>query len=150
MHQFKDIGASIEVGGVLVAESNDAGSDINGTAYRRSTNGRPLSAVAFAATGSATGSPSAQSHTFVVQHADDDGSGSPDTFANLTDADGNDVEIVITADDTLTEVDVDLSGAKDHVRLIYDASESSFTAGTSPENILSGGIVFGGFAELPQ
>lgn len=147
----QDIGAEIELGSILLPTDTDAGStDVNGDSYRRSTNGLPLSCVAFAITGNATGTPSAQSHKFVLQHSDDDGAGSPASWANYTDADGNEKTITITADDTKTELDVDLRDAKDWVRLIYDASESSFTGGTSPQNIIAGGLVLGGFAELPQ
>lgn len=150
MHQFKDIGSKVAFGSTLKPTDSDAGTDINGADYRRSTNGLPQSAVLFARTGDATGSPSAQSHVFVLQHSDDDGAGSPSSWANYTDADGNEKTITITADDTLTELDVDLADAKDHVRLIYDASESSFTGGSTPKNILAGGILFGGFSELSQ
>lgn len=147
----QDIGARIEVSSAMIApDTTDAGTDLNGTAYRRSTNGLPLSCVLFASCGAAAGSPSAQSHKFVLQHSDDDGAGSPASWANYTDADGNEKTITLTADNAEGELDVDLRGAKDHVRLIYDASESSFTGGSSPTNEVAGGIVFGGFKELPQ
>ena len=140
----KDIGAFVKAAGVLAPQSVDASADANGTGVDRLANGLPLSCVAVVQTGTASGSPSAQSHVFKVQHADDDGSGSAGTYADLTDA-----TVTVTADATLSSFDVDLSGAKQWIRLMYDES-SAFTGGSSPATYVSGCLLLGGFDTLPQ
>lgn len=62
-------------------------------------------------------------HTFEVQEADDDGSGSPDTWAAVADADLDGTEPAVsdaTADDTTTVIGY--HGVKRHLRVVVTTS----------------------------
>jgi len=138
MHpSHKDIGAFIDADQYSITiQSVDAASDVNGASVDRLDYG---SCVIVALTGAATGTPSAQSHRFKVQESADDS-----TWSDVTDA-----TITIAADDTSAELDLDLTARKRYLRVVYDASNSSFTDGTSPANDIAATIVLGGAVELP-
>jgi len=71
-----------------------------------------LSAVIMLAVGAASGSPTGQSVKITVQDATDaSGSGA----ANLTDINGDDIVIELTADSVNSIADVDLGGARDYI-----------------------------------
>lgn len=79
---------------------------------------------------------------FQVEHADDDGAGSPDTWE-----DGDD-SFTVTDDDAPGEVvaEVDLRGYKRHVRVYLDASES--TLDTASDIAIAASL--SGMSEIPQ
>lgn len=137
-----DIGAYIKTNNQSISIQNvDAGTDVNGDSVDRQDY---LSGVIQAALGAATGSPSAQSHVFALEESSDDS-----TFTPALDDDGDAITLTLTADDTTSELDVDFSGLKRYLRLTYDASESSFTGGSSPTNDIYANIVLGGAQSLP-
>lgn len=137
-----DIGHYIKTNNNSIPIQNvNAGSDVNGTGFDRQGYG---SGVMQAQTGSATGSPSAQTHRFVLEESSDNS-----TFTTAQDRSGNDITIDITEDDKLDEIDVDFQALKRYLRVTYDASESSFTGGSSPTNDIAASLIFGGADELP-
>lgn len=143
-HIAQDIGAVVAVVGAIDPQNVDATADVNGDAVDRLDYGNASSCVIVANTGTATGSPTGQSHVFKIEHDDDDGAGSPaGTWSDLSGA-----TVTITADGTLSTSDVDLRGAKRHIRLTY-SDTSAFTAGTSPATDVSGCLVIGGADSLP-
>ena len=132
-----DIGAALRAVQTIEIGSTDASADVDGDAVDRLGY---LSAKILAKTGAATGTPDAQSLVFQLQESDASGSG-------YVAVDG--ATITIAADDTLSVLDVDLSARKRYLRVILDASESSFTGGSSPANDISCDIVLGGADVLP-
>lgn len=144
-HHKKDIGSVLDVRQQIPIQNVDATTGVNGTSYDRTTNGMPGSAVAIASIGSATGTPSAQTHRFALEESADNSS-----WAAATDDDGNAITLDVTADDTTIELDINLMPCERYVRLSYDETNSSFTAGTSPTNDISAALIFGGFESRPQ
>lgn len=140
-----DIGAIITVDQSITIQEVDASSDVEGTSIPRhfdKTNdlGAPaLSAVVVCSVGAASGAPSAQSHTFVVQE-----SANESTWTAVSGA-----SIVIEADDTEATLDLDLTEREGYLRVLYDSSESSFTGGSAPANDVAASIILGGYGETP-
>lgn len=125
---------------VAAIEPQDASAGtVNGTAHALRTN-RPLSCILFGHVGQASGSPTAQSVTFKLQDAADDGAGAVDagTWADFTGGGGT----AITTDSAGDEIDVDLKGARDYVRAVATVA---FTDGTTPAIELAAVITFAGY-----
>ena len=131
----KDIGAYIKAVLSLVPVSTDGSADVNGAGVDRIGY---YSAVIVCATGAATGAPSALSVVFQLEESADNSS-----FAAVAGA-----TVTITASSTLGKLDVDLSARKRYLRVVC-TDATAFTAGSSPENIVTSSIVLGGADVLP-
>ena len=118
----------------LNPQSASAGT-VNGTVIERRNF---LSAVANVAIGAVTGSPTATSITYTVQH------GTMADGSDMADFDGRGESVItssaITAANANTSVDIDLEGAHRYIRLVIAVA---FTGGTSPAAQLSGSVVLG-------
>ena len=135
----------------------DASADQNGTAFDRNAAGinSAKSVVLCVSMGNATGSPTAETHRVYLQHAQDDGSGSPDAgdWADYDPEDGSDIWVTVAGDGATPQTAVRgyrLDRAKRHLRARYDNANSSFTGGASPDNDFTALLVFGGGDELPM
>lgn len=132
-----DIGAFISAANVGISiQEVDAGTDVNGSGIDRKDY---MSCTVVATLGAASGSPSAQTHEFIVEESSDNSSFTAITGATIT----------LTADDSAGEVDIDLQGKERYIRVTYDASESSFTGGSSPANDIAAVVILGGAKDLP-
>ena len=131
----KDIGAYIKPALSIAPVSTDGSADVNGSGIDRVGY---YSGVVVCAVGAASGSPSAQSIVFQLEESSDNS-----TFAAVAGA-----TVTITADDTLGELDVDLSARKRYLRVVC-TNATAFTAGTTPANIVTANIVLGGADSLP-
>lgn len=131
----KDIGAYIKPVLSIAPVSTDGSADVNGAGVDRVGY---YSGVVVCSTGAASGSPSAQSIVFQLQESSDNS-----TFTAVSGA-----TVTITADDTLGELDVDLSARKRYLRVVC-TDATAFTAGTSPANTVTASIVLGGADSLP-
>lgn len=121
---------------------SSAAGTVNGSAVDRMAGGGNvgyMSAKVVVQGGAASGTPSAQSITSTLQDSADGSTG----WADVTDADGNAIGelAVISADDGISSLNVDLSRAKRYLRV---ESVIAFTGGTSPEVVHSACIVLGG------
>lgn len=145
MAPSKDIGAIITVDLSIPINNVDASSDVEGLSvprYLDKTNdlGAPaLSAVVVCSTGAASGSPSAQSHTFVVQESSDESTWTAVSGATL----------VIESDNTEGTLNLDLTEREGYLRVLYDSSASSFTGGSTPANDVHATIILSGYGETP-
>lgn len=137
-YQTENVGAILKAAIGIEPQSSAAGT-VNGGWHSLRSN-RPLSCVIHGQTGQATGTPTTQSVTYKLQDAADDGSGSVDagTAADFTGGGGT----AITADSSDDEIDVDLKGARDYVRVVGTVA---FTGGSTPEQLIASTIVFGGY-----
>ena len=97
------------------------------------------SCVVFAASGDATGAPTAQAVDVKLQD-------SADGTTGWTDIAGAAVA-TLAADDSAAEIDVDLSSARQFVRAVAIVA---FTGGTAPTIPVAVSLIMGGAAELPQ
>ncbi len=131
----KDIGAYIKPALSIAPVSTDGSADVSGSGIDRVGY---YSGVVVCAIGAASGSPSAQSIVFQLEESSDNS-----TFAAVAGA-----TVTITADDTLGELDVDLSARKRYLRVVC-TDATAFTAGTTPANIVTASIVLGGADSLP-
>jgi len=133
----RDIGSFLLSKAGVAPQSFSGATPANGTGFDRT--GYESLVVAVQA-GATTGSPTAFSLTAKVQHSADNS-----TFADYSVA-GTVPQVAVTAANTLAELDVDLSGAKQYVRVVLTPS---FTGGTSP-TVLGGAVaVLGGAVSLP-
>lgn len=149
-----DIGAYFTARLSVTTQNVDAGSDVNGSSVDRLASGvnAALSASVMGVIGTATGSPTAETHRFILQHAVDDPAspGSPlaSDWGNYLDLNGDPVQVDVANTDgatpTVARVNVSLDRAKRHLRLQYNAAGSSFTAGTTPANDVTGILILGG------
>lgn len=130
-----DIGAYIKPALSIAPVSTDGSADVNGSGIDRVGY---FSGVVVCAVGAASGSPSAQSVVFQLEESSDNS-----TFTAVSGA-----TVTITADDTLGELDVDLSARKRYLRVVC-TDATAFTAGTTPANIVTSSIVLGGADTLP-
>lgn len=133
-----DIGAYILTTnvGIPITKDDDFSADVNGSGIDRQGY---WSAVVTATLGTASGSPSAQTARFKVQESSDN--------STWSDIDGATVDI--TADDTAGEIDLNLQGTERYIRVVFDASNSSFTGGSSPTNDFVATVTLGGAQDLP-
>lgn len=127
-----NIGAYIQLLFCIIAQSASAGA-INGPSIDRTGF---FSCVLHGVAGAATGSPSAQSVIYKLQHSDDESTW--EDFGDAADA--------LTADNGQVELDVDLSGAKRYVRCVATVA---LTGGSSPTLPVAGTLALGGADRLP-
>ena len=128
-----DIGAFIACRTGTVPAARAAGAR-NGTAIDR---GSFSSCVLSVQAGAASGAPTAIEFGAKLQHSDD---GATD----WTDYEGAEVEL--TEASTIAEADVDLSGAKQFIRVVESLA---FTGGTTPTLGTASQVVLGGPDHLP-
>lgn len=128
----KDIGAYVAPKIGTVPANTDT--TVNGTGIDRMGY---TSCVLLAATGAVSGAPSAKTADFKIQDSADNS-----TFADLTGASLTQ----ITADNTLGQKDVDLSGARRYIRVVQTVV---LTAGTSPKWPVASFVLLGGADALP-
>lgn len=138
MHPSRnDIGAYVLCTNSSISiQETDASVDINGTSVDGARYG---SCVVVAQAGAASGAPSAQSLVFQVQESSDDSTWTSVSGQTLT----------VDADNEILELDIDLRERQRYIRVILDASESSFTGGSTPANDIAAHVVLGGKDELP-
>lgn len=118
----------------------------NGSAINRRVGGSlAMSLTLIATTGAETGSPSARTFDAKIQDSADGSTG----WADYIPPDQTTVAAVtqITAASSEAEVDVNLSGAKQYVRVV---DTLAFTGGTSPTLGIQTTVVLGGFDRTPQ
>ena len=131
------------IGGYITTQkgtepANQVAGTVNGAAIDRAALGMPQSATLVGACGAASGTPTAQSVDFKLQHSDASGSG----YADLSGA----AVTQMTADDQLEYVDVDLSSAKRYIRVVEVVA---FTGGSTPAIPTSSQVILGGAERLP-
>ena len=125
----RNIGARINVQTGIDPANASAGTTNGAAIDRRGF----LSCVLHHAAGAATGAPSAQTADAKLQDSAD-GSGG---WADLSGA----AAVQLTADDAEDELDIDLSAAKEFIRVV---SVVGFTDGTSPAIPVAATVVLGG------
>lgn len=136
MHPSRnDIGAYIAAQSAFLPQSLAASGTANGAGVDRIN---ASSAVLYAQAGAATGGPSAVSVTFQLQDSADNS-----TFANVT---SETSLITLSAASTGAELDIDLTGLRQYVRVVGTAA---LTGGSSPTIPVSAVLVLGGQANLP-
>lgn len=96
------------------------------------------SCVLFAQTGAVTGSPSTQSLAAKLQHSDDGSTG----WADISGA----AITAISAASSAAKVNVNLSTAKQYIRVVETAA---FSGGSTPTMGVGTSVVLGGANELP-
>jgi len=132
--ELRDVGKFLKtVAGIN--PTNSTGGTINGSAIDRTGF---ESCVLHAAAGAATGAPTAQSVTAKLQESADGSTG----WADITGA----AITAITADNGAAEVDVDLSGVKQYIRVVVTVS---LTGGTTPAIPVASAVALGGAVEVP-
>ncbi|HWP59536.1 MAG TPA: hypothetical protein VNL14_16710 [Candidatus Acidoferrales bacterium] len=136
----RDIGAYIKVvKGINPA--NAAAGTINGAAIDRAGIGGKnqfMSCVLKISCGAASGGPSAQTVNAKLQDSSDGSSG----WADISGA----AVTQLTADNGESQVNVDLSAAKRHIRAVVTVG---FTGGTSPAIPVAAELILGGAQTLP-
>lgn len=126
----------------LVPAARAAGT-VNGTGFsRRGYN----SCVLVGITGAESGSPSARSVDFKLQHSDTLGGTYADFTPSVPNPGGTGALAQIAAVDTLKKRSIDLKTAKEFIRVV---GTSAFTAGTAPTLLSAAIVVLGGADTLP-
>ena len=133
--KMKNAGAYFENKLGVVPAARSAGAS-NGTGFDKAG---ALSCKLVVLTGAATGTPTTQSATAKIQHSDDNS-----TFADYTPPDGS-ASVAVTAVDSTGSVDVDLSGAKQYIRVVMT---TAFTGGTTPTLLSAAAVELAGKAVL--
>ena len=136
MHpQTNDIGAYIKCQGNVPPQSLSGTTAVNGAALDRQGYG---SGVIIAQVGTATGSPTSFTATVKLQESNTTTSG------DFTDVSG--VSFVLDANSETSELDVDLAGLKQYIRVVITPA---FVDGSSPTVPACASIVLGGADRLP-
>lgn len=120
--------------------ANQAAGTINGPAIDRTGYN---SCVLHHACGAATGAPSARTVDAKLQHSDASGSGFTDFVPGAA---GSGAAAQLVADNTEAEKDIDLTTAKQYIRVVEVVA---FTAGTSPAIPVAATVTLGGKDTLP-
>lgn len=120
----------------------------NGSAINRrlsGSNALALSATLVAVTGAATGTPTTQTLDAKIQDSADGSTG----WADYIPPDQATVGAItqITAVNTVGDVDVNLAGAKQYIRVV---EVLAFTGGTTPTLGVQTTVILGGFDRTPQ
>jgi hypothetical protein len=135
MHRFTDSGAELDgVSGVrpkAATAGTEKGPGVDRTNFR--------SCKLIGQTGAATGGPSSQSATHKLQHSDTDVDG------NYVDFTGGAIAAHV-ADNQHSELNIDLSGAKQWIRAV---AVVALSGGSSPTLPVSSSIVLGGASTTP-
>jgi hypothetical protein len=126
----------VKVGLVPIAS---AGATRNGTGFDRTGFD---SCVLVGELGAATGTPTSFTYDLKIQHSDVVGSG----YADYTPPSGTASLTQQTAGSVVVEKDIDLSAAKQFIRVVEVVA---FVGGTSPTLPCSAVLVMGGAEELP-
>lgn len=118
--------------------TNGAAGTVSSTAFR--TNGMASGSLELAV-GAASGTPTTQSVTAKFMVADDDGTGSPGSFALYTGPDGVAAQVAITADSLTGKVAIkyegSVTGAWGRVDVV-----TAFTGGSTPKIPASAVLIF--------
>lgn len=139
-HPVTDIGSQITAKAGLAPISLSAGTS-NGDAIDRSG---MLSCKLICSVGAATGGPDPQSVDCKLQDSADGSTGWAD-YTNPT-TETTAAVTQITADDTLEELNVNLSSAKKFIRTV---TVVAFTGGSTPAIIVAPSVVLGGASVEP-
>lgn len=146
-----NMGMNLDVGAFLKAVIGtpalaDAGSTVNGTGFDREGH---QSCVLLCQGGAATGTPTTQLADFKIQDSATVGG----TYADYTTPQSGQVGAAAAAaiaqqaaDDFLVKLDVNLSGAKQFIRVV---SVIAFTGGSSPTWPVSSAVLLGPKDEMP-
>lgn len=97
-------------------------------------------------TGAETGSPTARTVDFKIQHSDVVGSGYVDFTPSIPNPGGTGALAQIAAVSTIKKRSIDLKTAKQFIRVF---ATTAFTGGTSPTLLSSATLVLGGADTLP-
>ncbi len=144
MARILNIGAHLDVEFNPNPAASGAGTTDGGAFDRYGLGGDArMSCVMAARAGAASGTPSAQSLTYTLQHSHTTTGGD---FVNLTDPDGVTPTIVLDADNEAGEVDVNLVGARRYIRIKRVAA---FTGGSTPTWANGSCLVMGGSLKAP-
>jgi len=127
------------VAATSVEPQSSGAATIHGGWIDRYAHGDAQSCILHQAAGAISGSPSASSITSIIEDSVD---GS--TLAGTVSGSGS--PAALTAQNTESQVGVDLSAARRYVRITMTVA---FTGGTSPAALVYGDLVFGGEQELP-
>jgi hypothetical protein len=138
---INQIGAYVAVKQGNAPLANGAGTR-NGAAIDRSTVGWAKSCVLSAHAGAATGTPTSFTYDVKLQDSADGSTG----WADYTQPSGASSAITQQTAAGLTEKDIDLTGAKQYVRVVEVVA---FVGGTSPTLPAGEQVVFGGGDSLP-
>jgi hypothetical protein len=138
MFPYSDIGAFIKSVKMHVPVAVSGSSAVNATGINRIGH---ASLALIACTGAATGTPTSFSFEVKVQDSADDSS-----YADYKPDGTNVAATTITAVNTLTELNVDLRGARKYVRVVVTPT---FVGGTSPTVLFSSAVALGGSQKLP-
>lgn len=136
VHPKRDVGGNVAlVGGPdpFVAAGTQNGAAINRLSY-----GNAQSCVLFAQAGAASGSPTSKTFDVKIQDSSDGSTG----WADVSGA----AVTQITADSAEGYKDVDLSAAKQYIRVV---AVMALSGGSSPEWPVSCSVVLGGADTLP-
>jgi len=144
MHPYiTDVGALVHCANQALPPASRADGD--GRAGAAFTLGTFRSAVLIGNVGATTGNPAAVAITFGLESRTGEG-----TWAEVTDAEGAPVRLVVTAASVARELDLNLNellpDLHDQVRV---TEEVDLTAGTTPTILSSAVLVFGGGQRLP-
>jgi hypothetical protein len=128
-----------------VPPQSSVAATVNGNNLDRQAHGMALSAQLSLAVGLITGAPTSFSVSAVLQHAPDNGSGAPGTWANAVIAGSNVGPAAVIAASTEALLNVDLSSLNRWLRLVVTIT---FVGGTAPAASFCASIVLGGEPEL--
>lgn len=139
---ISDIGAYVASKEALPPKANGAGTR-NGTGIDLSAT-RAGSAVLVAHVGAPTGAPSSFTYDLKLQHSNDNGV--TDAWSDYAPPGGASGAIAQQSAAGLTELDVDLGGAKRYMRTVETIA---ITGGSSPTVPASAALILGGAHDLP-
>jgi len=138
MYPYSDIGAFIKPVKMHVPVAVSGSSAVNATGIDRIGH---ASLALIACTGATSGTPDSFSLAIKVQDSADNS-----TFADYKPDGTNVASTTIIAADTLTELNVDLRGARKYVRVVVTPT---FVGGTSPSVLFSSAVALGGSQKIP-
>lgn len=118
---------------------------INGADIDRNLHGVAQSCVLHQTVGALSGGPTTTSVVTKLQHAPDNGSGAPGTYADYSVGGTVQATAAVTAANGESSLNVDLSGAN---RWIREVTTIAFTGGASPAALVAADLALGGEPEL--
>jgi hypothetical protein len=130
-----------------VLPQSSAAAALNGTVnIDRNAHNVPQSCQLKQVVGAIGGAPTSFTVQTKIQHAPDNGSGAPGTFADYAIAGTTQQTAAAVAANTEQALNVDLSGANRWLRTV---TTIAFVGGASPTALVQSEIILGGEAELP-
>jgi hypothetical protein len=96
-----------------------------------------LSAITNVGVGAASGTPTAQSITYKLQHGD---ASNGSDMADVASTNVLKASVALTADSSSSNASYDLTGLKRYIRLVTTVA---FTDGSTPKQLLHGSVVLG-------